>query len=309
MNDFLLTAHSSGLINNDHFLIVQDRLIEHMHTYYEKNDQSLTSLVAIHLSFANMNEEFKLFALFLSNSPAERPFLLKINVSNLNICYLASKIVCRRVTQLKDKMEKEDWKRWLGNVSNSSWLVESFVNKFVANKTHNLTDIDEFQSLWERSTVLRLFIEHVCTEQSTNMYDYCLPLWKYLTDPVNFKTEHTIGQLIKFLNTMHDALKNQFKEKCKRCTVCQRVGFLNKPEQCADCLPIYENASKCPGCEGDIDKKSINRLEPVVDEQLVNFENSKTNIDIFFFDVVSTLCLNDGVELPNRQVIDELINT
>ena len=325
VNDYLILNHAK-IQNKFHLNLVEKRLQQHILSYYSKNFNDLDILVALHLSFEDLRKELELLAEFIEIDPEIATTLIESDHSmSTNLCFAASKILCKKFTKLNPSMEQANWTRWLEDISKTSHLIDDFIRNFINSPKQGIYKLDgqdhqnsisEFKSLWEREITLKLFIENVCKDFE-KLYKHCIRLWNLLKDPIDFKKQKSIKELISFLNIIIKASKAQYLNQLKTCNGCNGRN-IEAPQSCLKCqnctlcnhcVEAFIQTKRCPGCntiiseEKDLKFIVIKGTENVKQEYLT----FKNNCETFFLDIVSTLCLNDNNALPEHQVIEILI--
>ena len=93
LNDYLLLSSNDSFINFTHFKIFKKRVIEYCRQNYCKNSNDLSMLIGINLSFDELKNELQLFTKFAILSNAILDIVDKSDNPNVNLCYLASRLV------------------------------------------------------------------------------------------------------------------------------------------------------------------------------------------------------------------------
>jgi hypothetical protein len=323
VNDYLILTYSK-IINKNHLNVVYMRIKSQILSYYTKNFNDMDVLIALHMSFDDLKKELELLSQFIEIDCGIADTLVKNEeLMGSNLCFLASKILCKKFTKLNAGMDQKSWTNWLEDIAKTSHLIDDFIQVFINSPKNNMNlvgqdhanSIAEFKSLWERSITLKLFIENVCKD-TEKLYKHCIRLWNLLKDPIDYKKQKSIKELINFLNIVIKASKNQYKLQLKKCAGCMEdnIEVLRKPSKCQCalckiCVGSFENSKRCPGCNVTIDHKKDALTFTIVqdnDAYKQEYLTFKTNCDTFFLDIVSTLCLNDNI-LPENEVIEILI--
>ena len=324
LNDYILLSHEQ-ILNEDHLNIFKKRILQFIAFNYCKKFNSINVLVAIHMSFNDLRNEVELLSQFIHYDPSVLKILLKNDSENINLCFVASKVICDKITKFTANMGISEWNKWFTIVSNGSYLIEKYLKLFIHpslssstlhNNNNNIEQsLMQFTSLWERVIVIKLFIQHVCTSKAQHMYSYCIRLWGFIKDPTNFKTKSTLDDLITFKSTIlkgqETGVLKQSKQVCKGCganRINETVYITSKCNciLCLKCRNNFESSNSCPGCNKDQHRANVTFTELPLEAEKENFIAFKNSMDIFFLDVVSTLCFNES-ELPRNEVIDTLI--
>ncbi|XP_061169274.1 E3 ubiquitin-protein ligase rnf213-alpha-like [Saccostrea echinata] len=172
----------------------------------------------------------------------------------------------------------------------------------------------EARCMWTRITVMKLFLQHVCSED-TQPAERCMMLWMMLKDNVDFKKLESLEKVEKFLKIcMKKVVKTAIG--CQtNCTACESE-ITEKPIQlpCKDviCIKCYNEmkilrATECPACHseisGDFDPQEDN-TQRIKFKKLQEFQR---RCNSFFMDLVSQLCFSDDVP-PSRHVVEKLMS-
>lgn len=319
-NDYLIILFNKQLLDIHHFSIIKKRIDGYINKIFQINEKSndLAILIELHLAYQVLKHELKLLIKFIKydNSIVRKIDEDENYTGDTNLCYLAAKLICQSIGEIKEKMNKNDWKQMFKKASNGSFLIENFMKLF----EHNTSNVVEFHSLWERITIIKLFIEHVCDDnhvENADMYSYCIRLWNYLKEPIYLKTKETLEQLINFINTISRGQKMKFEKEFKTCAGCSRhsteqfyvsSSCTGKCKLCLRCKLTLEETLRCPSCTQRYDNSGTLVLNQVANNQVEHtYMRFKTCLDRFFLDVICTLCLNDEQNLPSNIVIDEII--
>ena len=324
VNDFLLIIHPE-IINKNHLNVVKKRIRKYIEQYYEKDFTSISVWIAVHLAFEDLRKELLLLAKFMQFKPELANTLEKNDQFENNMSYLAANIVCKDTASKisgdsGSSVPIEDWNKLFTDVESSSFLIEAFIKQFYTalNSSDSLINKDrlkEFKSLWERVTIARLFIEHVQTEVKKDMYTYCTRLWRYLKDPIDFKSSKTVEQLIKYIDNTSIGRKRLYEKEMKICKGCNyKFNVLHKSNICTEtecvlcdrCVNDFKNTLKCKGCDTrypNFDFTLFINVNKSKDEYI----RFKTSLDTFFLDAICTMCLNDEY-LPDKSILEMLIN-
>lgn len=110
-------------------------------------------------------------------------------------------------------MKTNEWEIWFDNVKKGSLLVENFLNTFTIDED-NLID---FETLWQKVSLLKFFIEHLCHIDKL-IYVRCFTLWKEfdnLENPVDFKRIDCFTKLLKFISLLSTAILRKYTAECK----------------------------------------------------------------------------------------------
>ena len=323
LNDFLLISYPE-IVDAAHFLITKKRITKYIQQYYTKDFLNIDAWLAIHLAFDNLHKELILLAQFIQFRPELAAILEKNEVFEYNLSYLAANIVCKSTaasltSDNTSNIQIENWNKLFNDAENSSFLIDAFIKQFYNNSENSSSDdlmnekFKKFKSLWERVTISKLFIEHVCTDFSKDMYTFCTRLWNYLKDPIDFKSSRTVEQFIQYINSISFNRKRLYEKELKTCKGCNiKSNELYKSKTCEDCLLCKEcvkkfrETKKCDGCNRKFENFNF---ELIIDatKHKNDYLAFKSNLDKFFLDAVCTMCLNDDY-LPDKAIISMLIN-
>ena len=110
-------------------------------------------------------------------------------------------------------MKSNEWYQWFENVKKGSLLVENYLNKFILDDDDSL----DFQSLWQKVSLLKFFIEHLCHIDKI-IYTRCFTLWKEFDNAentVDFKRIDCFNKLMKFLKNISISLLRKYVAECQ----------------------------------------------------------------------------------------------
>ena len=209
-------------------------------------------------------------------------------------------------------MNPADWENWFTNVKKVSFLVENFINLFPCDNNNNneqfLDKYGEFKSLWQKVTLLKFFIEHLCHLDKL-LYLRCITLWNSFDKSIELKNFKYFEKLLKFLKNISTMMEKKYTLVCKGCNMSKTQQKFNKtacPKECLiceDCTQEIVSRNRCPVCSK---QASSIKLSPINSDQLKQF---KTSMNCFFMDLVSNLCFENVNNLPEKEVIDAIIES
>ena len=117
-------------------------------------------------------------------------------------------------------MNHADWENWFTNVKKVSFLVENFINLFPCDNNNNdeqfLEKYVEFKSLWQKVTLLKFFIEHLC-HLDKFFYLRCITLWNSFDKSIDLKSFKYFQKLLKFLKNISNLMEKKYAVVCKGC--------------------------------------------------------------------------------------------
>ncbi|CAF0865868.1 unnamed protein product [Brachionus calyciflorus] len=317
LNDFILMENSDSFLNLKHFNLIKNRLFNYYKTNYSRLTNDLDMLIGIHCSFENLKQELKLFAKFVQLEPKCVDIISKSDNQNSNLCFLAARIVTKEYSEPSVEMKMDQWDEWFDKVQKSSVLIDHFFELFPDLKEANF---EEFNSLWERCTVLKLYIENLC-HNNQELYKRCINFWKSFDKIVNFKRDETFSKFIKNLSLIAKFGENTILKDAIKCEGCDsnRINSLyttNICSQCFICLKCIEESrtnkrcSKCSILLSDDDVTKLNSFKSKDNSScLKNLDLFKTNLNCYFMDVIKTLCFSRSSQLlPDEKVIQTIID-
>ncbi|CAC5422253.1 RNF213 [Mytilus coruscus] len=174
------------------------------------------------------------------------------------------------------------------------------------------------RNLWTRAIVMKLFIEHVCIEDSE--VRRCMPLWAMLKGETDMKKLQSVEKVEKFIKSCNKEVSSKIfgKEKCSHCME-QYTGSKDTLPSTPVTLPCHHTICrrcfdetiatanvKCPKC----DKKFEKDMEPIPGDQsetIYAYQDFRRRCNSFFMEVVSQLCFADGTP-PCDEVVEKLLS-
>ncbi|XP_071137105.1 E3 ubiquitin-protein ligase rnf213-alpha-like [Mytilus edulis] len=174
--------------------------------------------------------------------------------------------------------------------------------------------------LWTRATVLKLFIEHVCTEDSEVKRSRCMPLWVMLKTKADMKTLESLEKVEKFLKSCNKEVSSKIfgQQKCVHCDEPYTGAQETQPSPpvtlpcnhtiCRRCFDetITSPDVKCPTC----DQPFVKDFQPVAADQSENvlaYQDFRRRCNSFFMEIVSQLCFAEGTP-PSNEIINKLLS-
>ncbi|XP_071137252.1 E3 ubiquitin-protein ligase rnf213-beta-like [Mytilus edulis] len=171
---------------------------------------------------------------------------------------------------------------------------------------------------WTRARVLKLFIDHVCSDDSeVNM---CMTLWTMLGTTADMKPSHSLEIVEKCLMVSNNEVISKLfgHQMCAHCEMLY-TGAQNKPPSSPVTLPCNHTICrrcfdktvtlpgvKCPICN----KPFVKDFQPVLADQSDNvlaYKNFKRRCNCFYMEVVSQLCFAEGTP-PQNNIVNKLLN-
>ena len=305
LNDFVILSFKEAFLSADHFNLIVRRIKEYVTQEYGGGFFDLSSLVNFHLAYEDLKQELYLFFKFSQIEPTIIDKLAKSENSNVNLCYLATKIICHSLSTANPAMKQQEWNDWFKKAKKFSLLIETFISLFPQQKEEQ--DYSEFRSVWQKVVILKFFIENVC-HIDDRMYVKCIQLWNYLDINkkmnVNLKIYESFERLIKFL----DIMNKSFRKKCNGCNK-QDFNFYSigcRPEcnVCEQCKDQFKTnlLRKCPACNND----KFSTID--IAKEISNYSKLKSGFNCFFMEIVTNLCLDGTTDLPENTVIESIID-
>ena len=123
-------------------------------------------------------------------------------------------------------MKVLEWEGWFTNVKKYTFLIETYMNLFPCtdynnNQTNEIDTGDSesetyalFKSLWQRVTVLKFFIEHLCHIDKV-LYIRCITLWNFFDQSFDIKKEQYFSKLTKFIKSISNTMNKKYLTQCK----------------------------------------------------------------------------------------------
>ncbi|XP_061169263.1 E3 ubiquitin-protein ligase RNF213-like isoform X1 [Saccostrea echinata] len=175
--------------------------------------------------------------------------------------------------------------------------------------------IKEAGHQWTKVIVMKLFLQHVCAEDTTIPVERCKTLWVMLKDNVDFKNIEALEKVEKFLKMcMKKAVTTAFGrlDSCKAC----ESEITERPIQlpCKDviCIKCYNDmkilgAGECPVCHDEIPDHFNPHQDNTKNLKLHQLRVFQRHCNSFFMDLVSQLCFTDD-EPPSSHVVQKLMS-
>ena len=310
LNDFLIMSFKESFLSADHLKLIQKRIKDHVAKEFGCGFLDLNTLVNFHLAYDDLKQEFYLFHKFAQIDEKIIDKLAKSENTNVNLCYLATKILCHSLSKASSKMKELEWNEWFTKARNCSLLIEKFISQYPYQEGIEQEEYNDFRSLWQKVVILQFFIENVRhIDKDKTIYVRCIQLWNDLDKTpdnkihVNLKKYESFEKLMKYLEKM----SKTFHKTCKGCNK-QSFSFYSigcKTEcslVCEQCKEQFRSSplKKCPVCNTKIPLAEISEKS--------NFNKLKTGLNCFFMEIVTSLCLDGGSELPESPVIESIID-
>ncbi|CAC5393928.1 RNF213 [Mytilus coruscus] len=313
--------------------------------YTDISEDILASLIRCHATFDLHEKQFRNFESIVQiwpdcsirclEIPQETQTLVTDEEITLDL--MALHLLLKNLEPLsKENLNKPRGReQWIRFFCDYRPVVERIFGFFGENEQgHHLSTrfTQVFQTtrcLWTRATVLKLFIEHVCRDDSEVLR--CMPLWNMLETNADLKTLESFQKMKRFLKVVSS--KNFSQQKCVNCekpytgtqdtlaslplilpcnhTICRK---------CVDEINTSPNV-KCPTCDKLFFQKTFNKLKPTRGLKAIR-ENGKVDIacsginlayqDIrrrcnsFSMEVVTQLCFAEGTQ-PSNDIVKELL--
>ncbi|XP_061169142.1 E3 ubiquitin-protein ligase RNF213-like [Saccostrea echinata] len=229
--------------------------------------------------------------------------------------------LCLLVRNLEPKVETftdaKGRQKWVLMVNKYRPVVERILDQDTYGSSKNSkreSGIREARYQWTRATVLKLFLEHVC---STNDFHAkrCMILWKMLKGEADMKTFQSLEKIEKFLTIcMKEAMKKAFGDQ-KICKSCESE-IVERPIQlpCGDviCVRCFKEApitgkTVCPVCHAGFPADFQPLDTEICKPEIKEFNSFKKSCNSFYMDVVSQLCFSDDMA-PSQEVIEKLMS-
>ena len=315
INDFILFSIAEPFENLDHFRIVKDRLISYCKKNYCRSQNEFKFLIGLHCSYEKLSLEINLFTKFAKIDSKCIEIIYKSDNKESNISFLAARVLCDKYTKIENEMKPDQWFEWFEKVQKTSSLIEKMINLSTVDKNEIFK---EFDSLWQRTTLLKLYIENVCIKEN-DLYHRCLQFWKKFDKKlVDFKNKEIFEIFIKFLDSIFKFginLMKKFSKKCQGCESkepCKLFTTKNCPNclVCIECIERTKMIKKCQICakNQDFNQELSFELSNINSEYENKIKSLKINFNMFYMDVVKNLCFKSPNErLPEDGVIDLII--
>ncbi len=312
-NDFVILSFRESFLSMEHFNLIIKRIKEYVTQEFGGGFIDLTSLVNFHLAYEDLKQELDLFFKFAQIEPTIIDKLQKSENYNVNLCYLATKIICHSLSTASPKMKQLEWNEWFKRTKKFSLLIETFIRLFPQDKENEKEEEEysQFRSIWHRVVILKFFIENIC-HIDDKMYVRCIQLWNYLDTEmqgeiqrkikINFKKYQSFERLMKFLDMINKSLLKHCKGCNKPMLSFYSIGCKPECNICEQCKEEFKASvlRKCPVCSND--KFTIADIK-----ETCNYSKLKSGFNCFFMEIVTNLCLDGTSDLPESTVIESII--
>ncbi|XP_060597666.1 E3 ubiquitin-protein ligase rnf213-alpha-like [Ruditapes philippinarum] len=220
--------------------------------------------------------------------------------------------------------EKDDRAQWIGRYHRFRSIVEKIMAMYHQDVSVFGEDtgiiVKRMKSLWSRVMVMRLFIEHVCVEETDTRITikFCSPLWAVLDESTDMKNINSINAVEKFLITCNKTATKVFIGSLLKCSDCEKVleGYpVTLP--CSDILCnrcyhdlIASGQNSCAKCRTEFGEKWCPKQEYT---ENINSDGEKMLRDYqkrcnaFFMDAISQLSFADNTA-PSKEVVAKLLS-
>ncbi|CAG2239384.1 RNF213 [Mytilus edulis] len=172
--------------------------------------------------------------------------------------------------------------------------------------------------LWTRAIVLKLFIEHVCTDDSE--VKRCMPLWVMLRTKADMKTLESLEKVEKFLKSCNKEVSSKIfgQQKCAHCEEPYTGTQETQPSPpvtlpcnhtiCRRCFneTIISPDVTCPSCDQPF-QKDFQPVEADQSENVLAYQDFRRRCNNFFMEVISQLCFAEGTP-PSNDIVNKLLS-
>ncbi|XP_076109129.1 E3 ubiquitin-protein ligase rnf213-alpha-like [Mytilus galloprovincialis] len=172
--------------------------------------------------------------------------------------------------------------------------------------------------LWTRAIVLKLFIEHVCTDDSE--VKRCMPLWVMLRTKADMKTLESLEKVEKFLKSCNKEVSSKIfgQQKCAHCEEPYTGTQETQPSPpvtlpcnhtiCRRCFneTIISPDVTCPTCDQPF-MKDFQPVEADQSEHVLAYQDFRRRCNNFFMEVISQLCFAEGTP-PSNDIVNKLLS-
>ncbi|RNA31081.1 E3 ubiquitin-ligase RNF213-like [Brachionus plicatilis] len=310
VNDFILLSSSEPFISVDHFRLVKNRLMQYCKKNYCRLQNDLNFLIGLHCSYEKLNLEIKLFSKFAKIDPKCIDLIAKSDNQDSNISFLAARILCNNFINISNEMKVDQWFEWFEKVQKTTALIEKMMDLSTEIKSEKF---EEFDSLWQRTTLLKLYIENICIKE-IDLYQRCFQFWKFFDTIVDFKKKETFEKFVKILDPIFKFGKNltkKFSIKCSGCEYQESDALFTTPDcprclVCIDCINKTQLNKRCQNCtkEQIFDERISFKKVSGNDEYKQKISFLKINFNTFYMDVVKNLCFcRPNEKLPEDQCL------
>jgi hypothetical protein len=313
INDYLLLSLKEPLVNYNHFYLYKKRLLDHCKDNYCHNFFDFNMLIGVHLSYDDLQQELRLFSKFASLNNTIIDSMLKNDKNNTNMCYLASRLITKGYLEPNPTMKMNEWKEWFSRVEKSSMAIQNFINLYPELTSENNDESKEFKTLWRKVILLKYYIEHLCYNNDF-LYDRCILLWNYFKESSDLKKNDPYSKLIKFLTLITKAVNPKFLKLKVQCESCGDKEFKYsckvikcKCEICNLCEEKLKQTKTCPKCLKQLGDVNLKTEKTKDSEYYIEYTKFKTSLNCFYMDIITNLCFDSIDNLPEKSVVDSII--
>ncbi|XP_006816196.2 E3 ubiquitin-protein ligase rnf213-alpha-like [Saccoglossus kowalevskii] len=336
LHDFVRMVYRASQLGEyelimDEIEVVAKQIHRDMNAYDETHVDFILTPPAIHMAWYKMRLRFESFAQTLVIIPQA---LQQLNVLER---FEEMTIDVYTLTYLLEVLQPDEHdirdttarSQWLRKVKESRPLIDKILAMAESyNEKDEITniyggkskrDLGIARTMWNRITVLQLFVEHVCVPslgfKELNI-EHTILLKRMLNsdDKVDFKTLDTLAILETFLNRcVDDVSAKLLKYGIRVCAVCKEaikdpVLFPCHHIFCLQCVEILlsNGGGACATCR----QKLPLYFQPEVSQDIVDaiekLSEHRRQFNGFFMEIVSRLCFMGNLP-PHSDVIERML--
>ncbi|XP_062573630.1 E3 ubiquitin-protein ligase rnf213-alpha-like, partial [Saccostrea cucullata] len=334
LSDFVYMVYHVTSVE-EHGLVCEN-LLNGMNMDFKEGLQSVVmNFVAIHAvynryvprlrNFASITQVWPECSAKIIEFQQKSPQFYLVTTEELTLDILGLYLLLQSLEPGKDSLNDNRGRQyWQRQVLRYRPVVERILGQFVEDE--DPSGVEQFgrrcregskeaRCQWTKVVVMKLFLQHVCAEDTAIPVERCKTLWVMLKDNVNFKNIEALEKMEKFLKMcMKKAVTTAFGRlgSCKACT-CE---ITERPIQlpCKDviCIKCYNDtkilrSTECPVCHDAIPNHFNPHQVYTKNLKMYQLRVFQRHCNSFFMDLVSQLCFTDE-EPPSSQVIQKLMS-
>ncbi|VDI72537.1 Hypothetical predicted protein, partial [Mytilus galloprovincialis] len=286
----------------------------------EFSHDMLISLIGCHATFDLHEEKFRNFESIVQIWPEcgircleflQKKHLL-VTDEEITLDLIGLRLLLDTVEEPQDELMKlhENRVKWITCLCQYRPIVERILDcKDFGLSRRRASSLTESRDNWTLAIVMKLFLEHVCTEDSA--FEMCTPLWTMMQKS-NMKTVQSLRHVEKFLEVYKSNVAKTLlsKEICVHCESPFKANPVSLPCKhiiCRNCLryAMRRTQATCPLCQ-HIFKPDFKQDLQGERENYKSLKDFMGRCNSFFMDVVSQLCFAKG-KPPTSDVVKTLL--
>ncbi|XP_072042938.1 E3 ubiquitin-protein ligase rnf213-alpha-like [Amphiura filiformis] len=296
-----------------------------------QQDNVISSLVLLHLAYANIQGTLARFARLVEVCPdlvnennSKRLMKPDVTLDITAVMIAVESLQLDSTTWRENEGYRQDW---LHRIQYTKPVIDNTIQaamKAMESEEFGNGAADIVQRtrvMWDAMCVLKLFVEHVCLPSGNTgieLAPQALMLWMSLRNkPGGIKAIEGVEAVENVLSLCSKKVSDiYFETEIASCPICKKpvqidpVQLPCKHICCMRCIQTWlqNNASHaCPDCRAEIPEDY--ELPPPTEsrESYQLFSSFRQRCNTFFMDVISQLCFADGAP-PSRKVVEKLLS-